>query len=73
MYRPDCAVSRDVYIDACEKLYNKHGEKPRYTGPVRQELQQIKHANDKHQKGPNPYAGPKDKSDDAQRFLNSLK
>jgi hypothetical protein len=65
-------VGKEEYDEACSKLYTPYGEKPKYTGSVRRQLQQVKHANDPTQKGHNPYAGPQDKSSEARKFLNSL-
>ena len=65
-------VNKKTYDKASSMLYTDYGKEPKYTGPDRQKLQKIKHSNDKIQKGPNPYAGPDDKSDEANKFMDSL-
>ena len=65
-------VDQTTYMKACDLLYNDHGQEPKLKGKQRQEVQKIKHANDKKQKGPNHYAGPKDKSKQAQSYMKKI-
>lgn len=66
-------VSRETYHKACDLLFHKYSEAPLLTGDDRQEIQQIKHGNDKRQPRPNKYSGPEDKNAEAEAFMNNIK
>jgi hypothetical protein len=66
-------VNQEAYQEACNMLYTDYGEKPKYSGKDRQELQKIKHSNEEKQPKTNPYSGPEDKTSDAQQFMMNLK
>ena len=65
-------VDRASYLRACDLLYTGPSGTPSVTGPDRQELQRIKHANDKKQMGPNSYFGPQNHSNEAMEFMKKF-
>jgi hypothetical protein len=72
------SVQRPAYEKAYDLLYKEHKQPNVYTGPDRQELQKIKHANDKPTKAnnwqkDNPYYGDDDKTEQALAWMIKLK
>ena len=72
MERQSGHVNQNTYNQACNMLYTPYGETSQLRGKDRQEVQQIKHANDAKQISYNPYAGPVDYSQRAQDFMNNM-
>lgn len=73
MNQQENGVDYPTYMKASHLLFTPQGERSPFTGEDRRTLQSIKHANDAKQLRPNnPYAGPVDKSAEANNVMNSI-